>query len=53
MTIRKYIIVVESEKDNKTFEIEIAPQYLIDAMRNNPSDIWLYINGWLEGLKKL
>ena len=52
MTIRKYIIVVEEEAKGIQHEIEIAPATLRKAFEYDDRAIWLYIEAYLETLKK-
>lgn len=52
MTIEKYKICLSLFAEGyEDVEIEINPDVLRTAFEHNEKDIWLYIEGYIKGLK--
>lgn len=52
MTIKKYTITLELDNEkHETIEIEVDQQILKYGMENNNEGLWLFIKGYLRGLK--
>ena len=55
MKIEKFTIKIREEQTGNTYDVEISTYDLIEAIKNGngTETLWIYITGYLEGLKKL